>query len=41
MIIHLMYTFFTPLHDKLFNFIENWRSDIEQIDDICVVGIEI
>ena len=27
--------------EKLENFFEEWRGELEQVDDVCVVGIKI
>jgi sigma-B regulation protein RsbU (phosphoserine phosphatase) len=31
----------TELHTKLKNEFEEWKADLEQIDDVCVIGIRI
>lgn len=28
-------------HDKLINVFENWKGDLEQVDDICIIGLKI
>ncbi len=31
----------TEQHEKLDDFFVNWKGDLEQVDDICIVGIKI
>ena len=28
-------------HEKLEHIFENWRGDLEQLDDVCVIGVRI
>ena len=28
-------------HDKLKNVFDEWKGDIEQIDDVCIIGLKV